>query len=509
MNSDTSITTPHWAEQLADRVINEKRKSYVISAGITTSGPAHLGTLCEFLFPDTIRKCIERKGKQCKFYFFADIYDAFDSVPLAMEKYAKQFRQHLGKPLCDVPDPTGKSRSFGDHFLDEVRELMKKFEIDAEVVRINDAYSNGKFDNLARFFLKNETQARKLIEQTSGKSEKKDWSPIMPICKQCGKIATTIVRQHNEDEYTYKCDRDVKYTKGCGYDGEANISDHKYKIVWRLHWPSWMEVFGTSIEGAGVDHHTRGGSWDTCVAIFKEMFKKEPPIGYKYGFILFQGKKYSKSKGIGMNVSEMIKLLQPEMIKYILLKPDLQENIDIDPTPQNLLRAFDDFQETAKLLDKKQEELSRSEEKRVAAIRLSTDKIKWKSKFLDAILYYQIYSNWKKVGEILNDVDGINYLAPYAEEWLVNDFLPDEYNFRYKPQTPSENVKKLFHEFNEKMNAIAIHNAVFEFAKRNNIESKELFKEIYLALIGKERGPRIGKLIFAIGVNKIKEDLCS
>jgi len=501
------VKSLHWSEQLAERVIKESSEPYVITAGITTSGPAHLGTLCEFLFPSAIKEALTKKGKKAKFYFLADILDAFDSVPLAMEEYTAELSSHLGKPLCNVPDPTGKSKSFGDHFLDEVRELMKTFKIDAEIVRINDAYNEGKFDNLAIFFLKNEAQARELIERTSGKIEKKDWSPIMPICKKCGKIATTIVTYHDGESYRYRCDRDVKYTKGCGYEGEAKITDHQYKIVWRLHWPSWMKIYGTHIEGAGVDHHTRGGSWDTCVAVFREMFKKEPPIGYKYGFILFQGKKYSKSKGIGMGVSDMIRLLPPEIIKYLLLKPDLQENIDINPTPENLLRAFDDFQEAA-TLSQKTKVLHRSEEKRVLAYRLCTEKQRWKAQFLDVLLYYQIYRDWEIVGKMLNDKEGVNYLAPYIKEWIARGFIPNDYQFKYSPVKPTdEKVLSFFKKLDKNMNALEIHNLVFEHARESGIEPKELFKKLYLALIGKEKGPRIGKLLFALDIKKIQKDM--
>ncbi len=497
----------HWAELLAERVIKEKKEPYIVSAGITTSGPAHLGTLCEFLFPGTIKSVIEKKGKEAKFYFIADILDAFDSIPVSMQKYEKELSPYLGKPLCDVPDPTGESKSFGDYFLDEVRELMKKFGIEAEIIRVNEIYMEGRFDNYARIFLKNESQAKEIVERTSGKTEKKDWSPIMPICEKCGKIATTRVLSHDSESYEYVCDKDVKYTKGCGHTGKAKISDHKYKIVWRLHWPSWMDLFKTSAEGAGVDHHTKGGSWDTLVAVFKEMFKKEPPIGYKYGFILFQGKKYSKSKGIGMGVSEMIKLLPPEMIRYILLKPDLQENIDIDPTPQNLLRVFEDFEGAIRLLEKKPEELARSEEKRVAALKLSTEKINWKAQFLDMVLYYQVHNDWKKVGEVLEDPEGVEYLKNYAQEWIQKEFLPEEYNFKYKPTKSEGEVGEFIQELEENSDALEIHNSVFEFSKSKGIEPKEMFRKIYLALIGKEKGPRIGKLIYALGVKRVKKDL--
>ena len=124
----------HWSERLAERVIAEKKEPYVVTGGITTSGPAHLGTLCEFLFPSVIADAIRKHGKEVKFYFIADIFDAFDSIPLEMEKYSKELEPHLGKPLCEVPDPTGKSRSFGDHYLDEVRLLMKKFDVSAEII---------------------------------------------------------------------------------------------------------------------------------------------------------------------------------------------------------------------------------------------------------------------------------------------------------------------------------------------------------------------------------------
>ena len=77
-----------------------------------------------------------------------------------MEKYKAQLEPHLGKPLCDVPDPTGKAGSFGDHFLNEVKELMGKFGVHAEIRRMNDLYNEGKFDEWARFYLKNEAEGQ-------------------------------------------------------------------------------------------------------------------------------------------------------------------------------------------------------------------------------------------------------------------------------------------------------------------------------------------------------------
>lgn len=495
----------HWSEWLADKVIEEKKEPYVISGGMTTSGPAHLGTLCEFLFPSVIAKALKRKGKESKYYFVADILDAFDGVPVEMEKYTKELEPHLGKPLCNVPDPTGESRSFGDHYLDEAKALMVKFHVEPEIVRINEYYEQGKFDEWARFFLKREDEARKIVEETSGKQEKKDWSPIMPICEKCGKIATTRVTSQDGENYEYVCDKDVKYTKGCGHAGKNSIADHKYKIVWRLHWPAWKQVFGTSIEGAGIDHHTRGGSEDTCKAITLTLMKADYHIPYRYGFILFKGRKYSKSKGTGMGVRELVKLVPAEVIKFVLLRPDLEENIDINPTSQNLLKTLYDFETSAQL--EMSDEMNRSERKRAIAYQMSTEKQNWKVPFLDVMLYYQLYKDWERVAELTKDPEGVAYLRPYIEEWIAKEFVPDDYSFKYEPHEASESAKKFVASLEPSMDALAIHNAVFDFAKANGIEPKQLFAEMYEALIRKPRGPRLGKFIAAIGVEKVKKDL--
>jgi lysyl-tRNA synthetase class 1 len=346
------------------------------------------------------------------------------------------------------------------------------------------------------------------VEETSGKTEKRDWSPIMPICEKCGRIATTRVIGHDGESYEYACDRDVKYTRGCGHRGKNKIADHRYKIVWRLHWPAWKQVFGTSIEGAGVDHHTRGGSEDTCEAITKRLMKAPWHIPYKYGFILFQGKKYSKSKGTGMGITEISGLLPPEVIKYMLLRPDLEENIDINPTSENMLRTLEDF-EYASRLDVKAVADNRSDRKKAIAFSLSTGRMGWHAPFLDVLLYYQVYHDWAKVAELARDAEGTAYLRPYIEEWVARGLVPEDYRFTYQPgaKPASPDVKAFIASLTPGMDALAVHNAVFGFAKANGIEPKALFADLYEALIAKPKGPRMGKLITALGIERVKKDM--
>ena len=133
----------------------------------------------------------------------------------------------------------------------------------------------------------------------------------------------------------------------------------------------------------------------------------------------------------------------------------------------------------------------------------------WKASFLDMLLYYQLYHDWDEVGRLTGDGEGVKYIRPYIEEWLAREFLPEEYHFKYQPgaKPPSKNVKEFIAGLASDMDAVAVHNAVFDFSKKHSIEPKKMFGELYEALLGKERGPRMGKLITSLGVEKVKKDL--
>jgi lysyl-tRNA synthetase class 1 len=505
----------HWSELLAQQIIDEKREPYVISGGMTTSGPTHLGTVCEFLFPQAIADSLRYMGKDAKYIFVADIFDAFDGVPSVFEQYRQQLEPHLGKPLTSVPDPTGKTASFGDYFLADAKQAMDKLGVKPEIVRATDLYSSGAMDKYARLFLKEEQKVRGIVAGTSLREKLPDWwSPIMPLCEKCGKIATTRVLSHKGDEYEYACDRDVEYAKGCGYKGKAKITDHSWKLTWRLHWPAWMDHFGTSAEGAGVDHYTRGGSMDTLRAIFKEIFRKPHPVEYKFGFILYKGRKYSKSKGTGMGVAELMELLPPEVMKYMLLKPDIQENVDISPTPLNCLRAIEDYEKAiGLLLSGKLGELTRADRKRCLAAKLASEseaakgRRGWKTPFLDLLLYRQLQMGYDKMLQATGDAAGLEKLMPYVEAWEKRNFIPEEYSFAYCPQKAQPHAAAFFAHLIVGMDALAIHNTAFLIAKERGIPPAKLFEECYLALLGKPRGPKLGKLVDALGIERVKKDV--
>lgn len=522
----------HWVEKLAKQVLDRNPSApFVVTAGMTTSGPFHMGTLSEFLYPASVVRFLEHEG-EVKFNFSADILDAFDAVPSTMSQFTSALEPHLGKPLCDVPDPHGCCASFGEHFLNESLELAGKFGITPKIRKASDDYRGGVYDKYAKLYLRNISLVREVIAETSLNPDlPSSWHPLMPQCSNCGKIATTEVKSADADSYTYSCTKDVKYAKGCGHVGTHRLSDHRYKLQWRLHWPSWMDMNGTHIEGGGMDHHTRGGSWDSCVGVFKRILNKEPPISYKWGFVLFGGKKYSKSKGIGMGVTDLIKLVPPEVLAYALVRPDLEENRDISPTGDSLLRLLDEFKGAAAIaariesgeeveseedsssaaplhhndVESLSKKISRADRKKGLAYGLVARRKIWSVDFTDLLIYHVLYSNWDAVAQKVGNPEDVARLSPYVENWEKLKMVPQQYSFAFTPSRPSSKVGgEFFNRLKPGLSALEIHNLAFTTAREHNIRPGEFFVELYRTILNQDAGPKLGKLIEAIGVERVK-----
>jgi lysyl-tRNA synthetase class 1 len=126
------------------------------------------------------------------------------------------------------------------------------------------------------------------------------WHPFQVVCEQCGRIGTTEVTSYDGKEVEYACRPNlVKWAKGCGNRGKMSPFDGRGKLPWKLEWVAKWQALGITIEGAGKDHTTKGGSRDVAGACFEQIFGGVPPLNIPYEFFLVGGAKMSSSKGIG------------------------------------------------------------------------------------------------------------------------------------------------------------------------------------------------------------------
>jgi lysyl-tRNA synthetase, class I len=507
MDGSSELKNMHWSEIIAREVVEKKQPPYAVMSGITTSGPLHPGTLCEFMFADAIYKSLNKLKNGSKFYFVADIMDSFDNIPAPFKSYGKELTPHLGKPLAHTPDPLGCHDSFADHFLSEATDAMARFGVQPEIMRADKVYAEGKYDKYALEFSERKEEIKKIVQESSlRETMPEDWHPIMPICEKCGKVETTRITGYENGEYEYSCDKKTRYgVEGCGCRGKAKISDHRYKLLFRLDWPSRQDFMHVSVEGGSVDHHTRGGTLSTVSAVHAHFFRKEPPIFYKFGFLKYKGKKYSKSKGIGHSVQELMELLPLPVFEYALLRPDIQEDKELVLEEKSLLPLISDFEHAASLdLDS---ELARADRKKAISYSLTGGR-RWKAPLADILVSYAIQNDWAKAGELLNDPEGVQYLSRYIPGWLERGWIPDKYVFdlgRGELPAHPEAVRKFADSLKEGMGAEDVHTLVFETATSLGIPPRELFQDLYKVLIGKSMGPKFGKFAITIGISRLKE----
>jgi lysyl-tRNA synthetase class 1 len=501
-NEQKDIKNMHWSEVIASKIVSERKPPYIVMSGITPSGPVHPGTLCEFLFAYAISKQLSKYGG-AKLVFVSDNMDALDSVPAPLKEYEETIKQDMGMPLALARDPAGCHKSFADHFIDETQRIMKLFQVELEFVRAGEFYAKGLYDQYAKELCDRKEEVKEVVRVSSLREEMPaDWSPLMPLCDKCKNIDKNIVLEYSNGIYKYKCSK-------CGFVGENKIEDHKYKLLFRLDWPTRHKFMNVAVEGGSVDHHTKGGTFSTVTAVRKEIYGDQNPYLYKFGFLKYKGKKYSKSKGIGHTVNELLELAPIELIKYILLRPDIQEDRELVIDSDTLFPILDDFKKAGEIQqDNEDSAMHRADNKKKMAYELCEVKRRWIAEPADMILYYNIYENWDTVAKMCGDPEGVSVLGQYIERWIKRGLIPERYTFKVqlKPIT-NDVVREYVSAAKEGMSAEELHNLVFEVAKNKGIENKEVFKQVYLWLIGKEMGPRLGKLIYAVGVGKIKSML--
>ncbi len=188
------------------------------------------------------------------------------------------------------------------------------------------------------------------------------------------------------------------------------------------------------------------------------------------------------------------------MVTYALLRSDLEQNKEIDLTGQSLLQMMREYEASVQFYDRymagESEGLDRSERKKAIALMLVSDRHeKIYERFTNALINYQISGGR----------GGDSTLDSYVESWIGNQLVPEEYDFNVVFAEAKPMVVEYFASLRQNQDAAAIHASVYDFATAKGIAPKDLFRDIYLALIGKEKGPRLGKLIEQIGIEKIKK----
>ena len=503
-----------WADKVA-KELAKSGKSQLVDDAKTPSGRVHVGALRGVIIHDLIYKALKEAGATVNYTFIIDDMDPMDDLPTYLSK--DKYKKYMGVPLKDIPSPQGGD-SYAKHYAKEFIHVFNKLGAKPEILWNSELYSSGKLDRQIKLALDNAEKIQEIYEKISGSKRPRDFIPFQPICEQCGKIGTTVATSWNGEYVNYEClENKVDWAKGCGYKGKISPFIGKGKLSWRVEWPAKWAALGVTVEGEGKDHASRGGSRDTANAIAKEIFGYEPPYDIPYEHFLLSGRKMSSSKGVGVSAREISEILPPEVLRFLMVQPRPMQHIDFNPELEHTIpKLFDDFDIARKTKDpdlKRIWDLSSVEGKTEDYFVL---------RFGDLVNFVQMPNmdleseSESRKGAALTKIDKEElkerviyakiYLEAFAPEnikFTVNKTLPDKVRMLTDKQKAL--LLKVIDLMQKGSDPEAFQNEVYQAGRDMGLSSAETFKAIYIALLGKESGPKAAWLILSLDKKFVKE----
>jgi lysyl-tRNA synthetase class 1 len=494
-----------------DKLVEAQSGPQTINDSKTPSGRAHIGALRGPLIHDAIFRTLQSKGVPVRFLFGVDDYDPVDEIPYGQVEH---FEKYLGAPLCNTPPPPGsKATDMAEHFISEYFSVFADLGIRPEFYRMRDIYRSGQFNESIDAILRKADVVRRIYREISGSERSETWHPFQVICEKCGRIGTTEVTGYDGREVTYACRPHlVKWAKGCGHEGKMSPFDGKGKLPWKLEWCAKWRTFPVTIEGAGRDHSTKGGSRDVAAACLREIFGQEPPMNCPYDFFLVGGAKMSSSKGIGVTSRDMADFLPPEVLRFLMIRTPPRQHVNFEASEVHILKAFNEFDRAKHRYF--HDAAVKPDDKRVYELsQVVPEPDYWTADFqLVAALIQMPHLDVvkeleKRKGAPFTELERKHLdLRIRAAKYWLDHYATEEEKTHLQETLParaeelSAAQRGFLHILAEQLRDApwqdeALQIAVFNAARQTPLDQPSAFKAIYRVLLDRESGPKAGNLL--------------
>jgi len=496
-----------WCDQLLEKIEGQQ----TINDSKTPSGRAHVGALRGPLIHDAIFRTLKAKGIPVRYLFGVDDYDPVDEIPYGE---AEHFEKYLGAPLCNVPPPPGSNATdMADHYISEFFSVFGELGIRPEFYRMRDIYRSGKFNEAIDAILRKADVVRRIYKEVSGSERPEHWHPFQVVCEKCGRVGTTVVSAYDGREVTYECKPDlVKWAVGCGHRGKMSPFDGRGKLPWKLEWCAKWRTFPVTIEGAGQDHSTKGGSRDVAMACLRAIFGQQPPLNCPYDFFLVGGAKMSSSKGIGVTSRDMANFLPPDILRFLLIRPTPRQPVNFEPSEVYIIKLFNEFDRFHQKYfnDPK----ITADDKRIYELsKVDLEPAHWLADFqlvaaLSQMPHLDIVKELeRRKGSPFTDLERKHLeLRIRAARYWVENYASEEEKTRLQETLParanelSQTQRAFLQTLAEKLpdtpwEGDALQVCIFNAARLTPIDQPAAFKAIYRVLLDRENGPKAGNFL--------------
>ncbi len=507
-----------WIDKVAHKLIEREKKlgrdlSLIrTESGLGASGIPHVGSMADAVRSYMVTLALRDVGYNSETIAFSDDMDGLRKVPEGLPKWLEDY---LLQPVSLIPDPFGCHSSYGEHMSSLLREALDKAGIDYVHMSGYEIYKKGLMRDIIREILLRHVEVGEIIYDELGQEKFRKQLPYFPICKNCGRIYTTVAYEFDEKRnlVRYKCvgtEIKGKWYDGCGYEGLADISKADGKLAWKVEFAARWKFLDIRFEAYGKDI---ADSVKVNDRISREILSYEPPLHVRYEMFLdVSGRKISKSTGRIFTPQLWYKYGTPESLLLYLLKRFVgTRKISFD-TVVHMMRELDMYRDVYYGKIKIENPLQEIKIKGLLEyayklgpippvkvpynLVLSLAMVAPKDiekEFISKRLIKYGYKVDEEVEEIIN----------YAVNWVRDHGPPPEVTAEVQlSKVEKEAVKELIKEISTLGEGEEIQGKIFEVARKFSISPRRFFKILYLMILGKDSGPRLGPLIADLTVKR-------
>jgi len=521
-----TLNTGHWADLNAEKVIREKGEKpvYTCASGITPSGTVHIGNFREIISTELVVRALRDRGKTVRFIYSWDDYDVFRKVPKNMPQ-PELLAQYLRMPITLVPDTLGRAENYARGNEKDLEALLPLVGVQPEFLYQAERYTKSYYAEGIRHALVHKEEIRQTLDAYRTEPLEAGWWPVSVFCETCNRDNTAIEGWDGDWGLSYSC-------PDCGTQETLDLRKAKgAKLPWRMDWPMRWVKEGVDFEPAGKDHHSEGGSFDTAKLTVK-VFGGEAPVTFQYDFISIKGRggKISSSSGEVIGLDDVLEVYTPEVTRFLFAgtRPNAEFAISFD---LDVLKIYEDYDKCERIFYGIHEvnEKEKAKQSRIYELSQLTKP--------EAEPPYQV--TIRHLSTLLQTYDGdidrtlssfpdlkpgqvarLRQRAECAWRW-VTQFAPEDFTFRLKADgssapalspEASRAVVGLLSVIDGEMDNLdekALNDRIYDVAGTAGIDTKEFYKVMYQALVGKDQGPRLASFLKIIGKDKLDRVLAA
>jgi len=508
----------HWFDELlldAEAWVGDGRE-VVVNAGLSVSGLQHVGRLRgEITLSHLLTRALRKEGRAVMQSLVLYTQDEWKAKEGQLAQFrGDEGRTYIGRRLIDVPDPKGCHANWVDHYWVDFGGVLDRFAPDIRIVTTTEAYENPEMQSLVRDLVGRSEAVRAIVNKYRGrKPYPPGWLPFEAFCEACGTIGarTSAIRGLTVE---YECGR-------CGAKGTSRME--KGKLNWRLEWPALWKVYRVDIEPFGKDHATPGGSRDSCKEIIETIMRTRAPMGIPYEWVGIsdRGKDLGdmgSSDFLGFTPAQWVEIGDPEVLRYIYSFNPISRRVVLDLSRVDAYHDTYDMAESAFYSEEHEgdeEEQARAYELAqmasppeeapyqlsyrhsafLAQISPEEGRLEWcLRRMRDTGMLTRRLSEWEEARVARRIDEARAWVEKYAPEnrVVLLESLTDEIAVRLDDR--DRGALRIYAERAAKTEWTeeAIKESMVSLTKTGKlpVETARFFRDLYLVLLGQERGPR-------------------